>query len=359
MCAWYRQRQPPTGRHDRVVTTTQVLHARVEGMRVLLVGGTGYIGRRVVAELVARGHQVTCLVRARSGIGGRDDERRVRDQLRGADVRVADVTSRDSMRAALQGVTLDAVVSCLATRSGGVRDSWRIERDANLAVLEVAKAHGATHFQLLSAICVQRPKLAFQFAKLEFEAALKTSGLAWSVIRPTAFFKSLAGQVEKVRRGKPFLLFGDGQQTACKPISEADLARFMADVLVDPSRHGQVLNVGGPGPAITPRRQAELLAQALNVPVKTTSVPLGLMDVIATVLSALGAIVPPLADKAEFARIGRYYASESMLVLDPKTGEYSEALTPSSGSDTLAAFYARVARDGLEGQELGDHAVGA
>jgi divinyl chlorophyllide a 8-vinyl-reductase len=328
-------------------------------MKVLVVGATGYIGQHVVRELVSRGHQVLCLVRERSGIGGALDEAQVRERLRGAEVRLADVSSGESMTKALAGEALEAVVSCLATRSGGIKDAWRIERDANLAVLEVARTHGATHFQLLSAICVQRPKLAFQFAKLEFEAALQASGIGWSIIRPTAFFKSLAGQVEKVRRGRPFLMFGDGQGTSCKPISERDLATFMADVLGDPSRHRQILAIGGPGPAITPRQQAELLARALNVPVKTKSVPLALMDVIVGVLSALGTVIPPLADKAEFARIGRYYASESMLVLDPATNTFSEALTPSFGSDTLAAFYEKVARDGLAGQELGDHAVGA
>jgi divinyl chlorophyllide a 8-vinyl-reductase len=322
-------------------------------LRVLVVGATGYIGRHVVQALVSAGHQVICVVRAGSG----SEEQARREPLAGADVRVGDVTDRRSLQQALEGVTLDAVVSCLATRTGGVKDSWRIERDANLTVLEVARAHGASHFQLLSAICVQKPKLAFQFAKLEFEAALRNSGLSWSIIRPTAFFKSLSGQVEKMRRGRPFLMFADGRLTACKPISERDLASFMAEVLVDPSRHGQVLNIGGPGPAITPAAQGELIARALGVPLKARRVPVALLDVIIAVLSVLGAVLPSLRDKAEFARIGRYYATESMLVMDPVSGEYREALTPSYGDDTLSAFYQRVAREGLRGQELGDHAV--
>jgi uncharacterized protein YbjT (DUF2867 family) len=50
-----------------------------------------------------------------------------------------------------------------------------------------------------------------------------------SIVRPTAFFKSLAGQIQLVKEGKPYVMFGDGKLAACKPISEADLARFMAD----------------------------------------------------------------------------------------------------------------------------------
>jgi divinyl chlorophyllide a 8-vinyl-reductase len=51
---------------------------------------------------------------------------------------------------------------------------------------------------LLSAICVQKPELAFQHAKLAFERALIDSGLAYTIVRPTAFFKSLSGQVDRV-----------------------------------------------------------------------------------------------------------------------------------------------------------------
>ena len=48
------------------------------------------------------------------------------------------------------------------------------------------------------------------------------------------------------------------------------------------------------------------------------------------------------AEKAEYARIARYYATESMLVLDPASGEYSAELTPEFGSETLEAHYRRL-----------------
>jgi divinyl chlorophyllide a 8-vinyl-reductase len=65
---------------------------------------------------------------------------------------------------------------------------------------------------------------------------------------------------------------------------------------------------------------------------------------------------PKLEDAAEFGRIGRYYATESMLVLDPETGRYDADATPSFGSDLLFDHYARLIA-GKESTELGDHAV--
>lgn len=325
--------------------------------RVLVVGATGYIGRQVVAELVHQGHEVVCLARRRAGVKGGDDEVRTQSRLAGAEVAFADVTDADALERAMHGRQFDAVISCLATRTGGVADAWRIEHDANLHVLDLARRTGATHFVLLSAICVQRPVLAFQHAKLAFERELLASGLTWSVVRPTAFFKSLAGQVERVKRGKPFLVFGDGQLTSCKPISEADLARFIVGCFDDPSKHNAVLPVGGPGKALTPLEQGALIFEACGKPVRFRHVPVRLFDAIIFVLSALARVVPALRDKAEYARIGRYYATESMLVLDAETGHYDAGQTPSFGSETLSAFYTRVARDGLAGHELGDHAV--
>ena len=327
-------------------------------MRVFVAGATGYIGKRVAAELVARGHEVVCFARTKAGVGGASPASETRASLPGAEVRFGDVTDKASVASdGVRGERFDAVVSCLATRTGVARDAWQIEHLANLHLLDAAKAAGAAHFILLSAICVQKPRLAFQHAKLAFERTLIESGLTYSIVRPTAYFKSLAGQVQAVKSGKPFLVFGDGELTACKPISEADLARFLADCLELPERRNAILPIGGPGPSITPKQQGAMLCELSGRPVRYRRVPVRLMDAIIFALGGLGRIFPSLRDKAEFARIGRYYGTESMLAWDEKKGRYDAEATPSYGTDTLRDFYARVLVEGLAGQDLGDHAV--
>jgi divinyl chlorophyllide a 8-vinyl-reductase len=325
--------------------------------RVCLLGATGTIGRATAAALVRRGHDVVCFVRARSGVGGSLAPSDIAGLFIGATVRVVDVTDPASLsRQGFAGERFDTVVSCIASRTGAPKDAWAIDHRAHLHVLEAARQAGVSHFVLLSAICVQKPLLAFQQAKLAFEAALIGSGLRYSIVRPTAFFKSLSGQIARVRRDRPFLVFGDGTLTSCKPISDDDLADYIAGCLTDESQWNRILPIGGPGAAITPRQQGEALFALLGRPPRFRSVPVALLDVIAGGLGVLGHIAPSLAEKAELARIGRYYATESMLVLDPQTGRYDAAATPSTGTQTLQDFY-RAVLAGADAPERGDHAV--
>lgn len=327
-------------------------------LRVLVAGGTGYIGRHVVRELLARDHAVVTLVRTRSGIDGATAPEAQQRLLSGSEVRIAEVTDPESLlRDGFRGEDFDAVVSCLASRSGGIRDSWRVEYDANRHLLEAAKRAGANRFVLLSAICVQRPQLAFQRAKLAFESELCTSGISWSIVRPTAFFKSLAGQIPRLKAGKPFLLFGPGDGPVCKPISETDVAAYIADCLQAPELQRRVLPIGGPGPAVSARDRGEMLFELTGMPPRFRHLPLTIFDIAETLTGAAARLFPRLADKAEFARIGRYYATQSMLALNPVSGEYDASSTPEYGSETLHDFYQRVLEYGLEGQELGDQAL--
>ena len=272
-------------------------------------------------------------------------------------VRFGDVGDPASLaRDGFRGERFDAVVSCLASRTGVPAEARAIDYQAHVNVLRAAEKAGASHFVLLSAICVQKPVLAFQHAKLAFEKHLIESGMTYSIMRPTAFFKSLSGQVERVKQGKPYLVFGDGTLTACKPIGDDDLAAYLAGCLSDERRWNKVLPIGGPGDAITPRQQGEHLFALLGRAPRFRRVPVALLNVIVGVLGAAGRVVPSLAVKAELARIGRYYATESMLVLDPVTGRYDADATPSTGTQTLFAHYAKLI-DGTAAPERGDHAV--
>lgn len=325
--------------------------------RVFVLGATGTVGRATVKALLQRGHEVVCLVRPRAGVGGALSTDDTLQLLAGATVRFGSVTDPASLaRDGFRGERFDALVSCLASRTGAPRDAWAIDHRAHVHALHAARAAGVTQVVLLSAICVQKPLLAFQQAKLAFEKELIESGLTYTIVRPTAFFKSLSGQLDRIRRGKPFLVFGDGQLTACKPISDADLGDYLAACVDRPDRRNRVLPIGGPGPAINPRQQGEQLFALLGRPPKFRQVPVALLDSIIVVLGALGRWLPALADKAELARIGRYYATESMLVLNPQTGEYDADATPSTGSQTLFDFYADLVQ-GKVAAERGDHAV--
>lgn len=326
--------------------------------RIFVVGATGYIGKFVTRELVRRGHEVVSFARPRSGVDGGTTEEETKRELGGSEVRFGDVGDLDSIRRdGIRGERFDAVYSCLTSRTGGIEDSWKIDYEATHNALVAGMEAGITHFVLLSAICVQKPMLEFQRAKLKLESELTGSGVAYSIVRPTAFFKSIAGQVEAVKNGKPYVMFADGELTRCKPISEADLARYMADCLEKPELRNRILPIGGPGKAISNREQGEMLFGLLGREPKFKKVPIQIFDVVVPVLTLLAKLFPGLRDKAEFARIGKYYCSESMLVWDPKNNRYDEEATPSYGTDTLCDFYARVLNEGLKGQELGAHSM--
>lgn len=311
-------------------------------LSILLLGGTGTIGRATAQALRAEGHRVTALIRPEADASFLTGCTVIRGRLPGA------------LPTAMTG--MDAVVSCLASRTGAPEDAWAIDHATNSAALKAAVAAGVRQFTLLSAICVQKPRLEFQRAKLAFEAELQAAPLDWAIVRPTAFFKSLSGQVPRVAKGQPFLVFGNGTLTACKPISDADLGRFLALTLTDPAKRNSILPIGGPGPAITPLDQAAMLERLTGQPVRIKHVPVALLHGIVALLTVLGTLSPRLAAKAQLARIGRYYATQPMLLWDPATQAYSAELTPEFGADRLEDHYAAMLR-GDVADDRGAHAI--
>ena len=317
--------------------------------KVMVFGATGTIGRAVVQALSDRGYAPIAITRPQSG-------RQHFAHIANCSVCALDIFDDDALAACMQRHQPEAIISCLASRTGDPDDARTIDLKAQLRILDAAKSCAIGQFILLSAICVQRPKLAFQHAKLAFEKQHIASGLSYSIVRPTAFFKSLSGQIARVKAGKPFLVFGDGRLTACKPISDRDLAHYLVNCLGDHSLHNRILPIGGPGPAITPREQGEELFRLTGQPAKFRQISVGFMDVIIKALDIFGKIIPAATRKAQFARIGRYYATQSMLVWNEGAERYDEDATPSYGNDRLFDHYAHlVASD--EDANLGEHAA--
>ena len=289
--------------------------------KIAVVGATGYIGRQVVKELVDRGIFTTSLVRSYEMP---DITKRCLD---GSNMQLCDILNPDAVNDALSDEEITAVIVCLASRSGIPRDAWLVDFEGGKNVINALENNAKItktnkHYVLLSAFCVGKPLLQFQFAKLKLEDILQSSPhISHSIVRPTAFFKSLDGQIESVQKGNPILYFGDGTCSA-NAISETDLAAYLADCAMDPKKvnmYNQCRNIGGPDvPPITKYQQAELIYNTLNIPHnkrKYVSIPLGVLDVLISgfALLELGFRSAGLKgqqmkmeDAAEIVRIIRY-----------------------------------------------------
>jgi len=295
-----------------------------------VAGATGYIGCEIVKHALERGYTVHASVRLNS-----------KTALPQHDRLILDIIQTERAKTTFNIPTGASVISCISSRTGTAQDAHNIDYQMNVSLLDCARVSDAKIFLMLSAICVQKPKLAFQHAKLKFEDALQTSGLKYSIVRPTAYFKSLTGQVKRVKQNRPFLLFGDGTKTACTPISKRDLADFMLDTVQRPASWNKILPIGGPQPALTPADMAEIISKIYNKPTVTRSVSPKLFDILRTIIAPLQPISRWAREKSELMNIGKYYATESMLVWDATSGHYDAKRTPSTGKDT---FYDHVVK---------------
>ena len=304
----------------------------------------GYIGRHVVKQSVLQGYETYAIVRDGTNVES------CSEYFNGANIIKCDVTNeKDVYNAFVPSQPYDAVISCLASRSGVKDDSFLIDYQATSNCVKAAKLFNSKQFILLSAICVRKPLLQFQKAKLIVEKEILDSELTYSIVRPTAFMKSISVQLKLVLQGFPYILFGDGQLCKCNPIAEIDLAKFMLNCIKDKSKQNQILEVGGPDVALTKKQQAELIFELLDKKPKFIHIPVALFDLLINMFEWLGSAFDSksMLDNAELGRIGKYYATEDMVTTLPqeKYGEvtmrdhYIKAIQNSGGEYDPYSMY--------------------
>ena len=201
-------------------------------MRVVVMGGTGLIGSKLVVALANRGHKVVA-ASLQSGV----------DTLTGAGLAeavveadvVVDVTNSPSFEA-------DAVLAFFETST------------ANL--LEVELGAGVSHHIALSIVGTERLSESGYFrGKIAQENLIKDSAVPYTIVRATQFFEFIDGIAERATQANavhlPPVLF--------QPIAADEVADFLAGTALAPPVNG-VIEVAGP----RPHRLDELVRECLD-----------------------------------------------------------------------------------------------
>lgn len=220
------------------------MRATITGMATVFVtGGTGFVGRAVVRALRGRGHQVRCLVRPGS-------EPRLAPET-GVEAVAGDVTVPAGLADVLRGT--DAIVHLVGIirehRRRGVTFE-RLHTEATRHVLAAAQAAGVRRVVHMSALGT-RPgaRSRYHQTKWAAEEAVRASGLAWTIFRPSVIFGPGDGFVTlltRLVRWFPVVpVIGDGRNRL-QPVAVETVAAGFAGALDRPATAGQVFDVGGP-----------------------------------------------------------------------------------------------------------------
>ena len=210
-------------------------------MKVLVAGGTGFVGTAIVDALRARGLEVRALAR-------HPDRLAALGSL-GVEVVRGDLTEADSLGPAVEGCS--HVVNLVAIIKGAPDDFERVMTRGTAALIAAARDAGVERFVQMSALGTneQTSKLVpYYAAKWAIEGELEGSGLEYVLVRPSFVFGrggALPTFVKQVKLSPVVTVIGPGTQRI-QPVWLEDVAQFFATIVDDPRAPGRTWELGGP-----------------------------------------------------------------------------------------------------------------
>ncbi|GCE03223.1 SDR family oxidoreductase [Dictyobacter aurantiacus] len=213
---------------------------------LLITGATGFIGRQLVARLVAQGERPRCLVR---------DLRQASSSLPVESVELVQgaTTQPATLEPALQGVdTIIHAAFMTADRKqspGNNYEETNVGGTSNLIL--AARAAGVKRMIEISGLGTKPDKPgSYMQGRYLSEKMLMESGLDWTIIRPSVLFGKgapfIKGLTELIETAPVVPLIGGGK-TMFQPISVDDVVTVIIKVLQDPDRtNRKIFTIGGP-----------------------------------------------------------------------------------------------------------------
>lgn len=204
---------------------------------ILVVGGTGHLGQRVVRRLLDHGHPVRVMARHAQVAGDL--------AAAGAQISPGDIRDAADVDAAMEGVSL--CVSAVQGFAGpGHQSPEAVDRDGNTTLVDVARRAGADVVLVSAVDAAPNHPISLHRMKWAAEEYLRRSGVPWTVVRSTPLAETWADVLREGRnRAGRVQLFGKGENPISF-VSVEDVAAAVVHAVEDPALRGHVIEVGGP-----------------------------------------------------------------------------------------------------------------
>jgi uncharacterized protein YbjT (DUF2867 family) len=246
---------------------------------ILVTGGTGFVGPKVVHALRARDLPVRALVR--------EPARGAQLAAWGCELARGDLTRPDSVRAAVEGC--EAVVHLVSIRTGRPQAFEAVMTQGTHDLVEAARAAGVRRFVHMSASGVgeaTKDLTPYYRGKWEMEQAVEGSGIAYVIFRPTFVFGREGGVLPTFMRQVRWLpatpVIGSGEGRV-QPIWIDDVATFFTEAVLREDVSGRMFELGGPD-AVSWNELFDRIRRALGKRRPTVHVPLRIVRAQAALL---------------------------------------------------------------------------
>ncbi len=246
-----------------------------EKKQIIVFGGTGYYGRKVVEKLLNKGQLVKIVSRnlesARKIVGEK------------AEIFQGDVTNRETIVESLKNVK--AIIICLsAVKRNLIRKMHQIERDAVLTIMEEAKKANISRLVYMSGYEIREPLLhklniiEFGEIKLEIESKIAQSGFNWTILGDAPSQEIFFAFIKNGKMTVP-----GGGLNAIPSISAEDVGEITAQVVMRDDLNKRRIKLTGPEAFAFPQA-AKRIGDITGKKIKHMTIPLTIINIVSFIL---------------------------------------------------------------------------
>jgi divinyl chlorophyllide a 8-vinyl-reductase len=286
--------------------------------QVCVAGATGYLGSRLIAQLRARSMPVGAILKDRSCEA---DQHRL--NALGVTLAFVDASRIESYAQALSGSQI--AISCMASKNVHVdstNDFRAIDRDANIRFGVEAVRAGAKHVILVATFEGRDSRRLTEFSNAKesavdaIGAVCRQAGVAFTVIRPTAYFSDLTNRAfDSVQQHGRYTVIGDGLRRI-NPVDGDDVAVLITDCIGNPKMAGREHQIGGPD-IFTFREIGLLAAEVIGLPnpLKIRSISVWSLRFVAAMAAMAGLASPKSRRSAAILRWMIYSSTHDAIAI--------------------------------------------